>query len=778
MDYRYDSLQFTNKYIARDIAKNKFIDPRKFLKAKDPLRIERDPFNIGKDTNRITHKENLNEPDGRQLLQLTQKKRKEKATIINIDSRDRNIQNINIISNERFITTSSAICTTAGSFNITINDPNHGLKNNSKITLNNLDLGSISYNLSMSVIKEEGKNICLIINHPNHGLQNLDGIEQIEISNVLVDITPGTSIVKEEIYPPPFPPNRDLIIGTNNEYINGDTLIAFNNQGLQFNFVVINDVPFCPVIRVKPTDTPIFVFTGTKSLFFRRININKINKKHIIDVIDSNNYKIVLDVISPEPYTTTDLNQFTVSFLTLNGIPKQNIVASYPTSTERLNGNHKIRVIDNNNYIIRVQKSAYKDGCLDLKDSKGFTIQPNIKIGQVERIIQGYPRPNKYIIPLNRTFYNIYKIRLISSEFPNSQKVVRDNVNNKLLWQNELDGNIIYSVEIDRGNYDVDSLITELQNKISNTPRDNLNINNNMKININTETSNVDFFNLESRNLDTDPILVAEGSNILVVNQINHGFDNDDFVILNNVPSLAGIPADKINDIQFLVTFLTLDYFQITLDVNAKSDVGNIDFELNGDVDISTLSGGGGGDGIISNKVLRMRLLHQDPTTIGQILGFNGAGQPDYFLPDFNENVNNQTYNLLNNSNQIGNINLRGDNYFFMVSSQFGQMQNSGKVINIFAKLVLIQDPGLLNYDTYVGGISVFDEPIARLDFLEFEFTNPDTTLYDFSQTDHSYTIEITELVEIASDTSYSSRGGHKAFRDDRETQVNRTRFK
>lgn len=793
MDYPYRT-QFDNKYISTRVGEDVRIDPRKFINQKDPLNIGRDPFNLGRDNLGITKREDLNDPTFDQLKMLRQVKRKEKATLINVDSRDRIKQNMNVISEEHFITVSQSICTTEGSFNVDIKDPNHGFTNNTKITLTNLNLGAKALINGLSIVKTEGQPVELVVNHPNHGLLTIEDIAQIELCSIIGD---NGTINFIETQPPTDPPLIDVIIGlnglgtdpaVNNAFIPGDTIILSNNQGNSKIYIVEQLVTNFPIPAILLTVTneqsaEIDTFTNWESPRLVRVNVNEINAQHIIEAINIDNYRIILGTNSPEPFGTfTGLGgKFSAKFIALNGIPGKNIVADYPLTSERLNGNHRIRVIDADNYQIRLSKASVKTGCLEVKDEKDQVVLPNIKIGLVNRVIPGFPDANRYIINLNRTFYNISKIRLASTEFPNSQRVVRQGVNNRVVWQNGDDGTFIYSVDLDNGNYTPAGLATEIQSKVAEVSRVNQpslvnqpNIKNNFRVNIDTETNNVNFINFQSAVLDADPFLLKKDFNILIIRQDDHGFDNDDFILIENSPSVGGIPADNINNIKFPITFLTTDYYQVTLDVTAKEDVGTIDFDIFGDIITGTLSGGGGGEGIVTNKFLTFRLLNQDPATVTQLLGFNGAGESDYVVPAFNTEVNNRAYNVLNNTSATGVINLRGDNYFFITSPIFGDIENTGKVINIFAKIKLVENPGFINFCTFVNHPIVFDQPLAKLEFFDFTMKNPDDTLFDFDGQEHSMSIEITELVETVKNTGFSSRTGAIYSRDDRENLVNR----
>jgi hypothetical protein len=72
---------------------------------------------------------------------------------------------------------------------------------------------------------------------------------------------------------------------------------------------------------------------------------------------------------------------------------------------------------------------------------------------------------------LKKTYYNVKKIKLVSSEFPNTELLIKEvpdeQKNNSLYWQILDDGNHIYSVNINSGNYDSQSLQSELVDKIS-----------------------------------------------------------------------------------------------------------------------------------------------------------------------------------------------------------------------------------------------------------------------------------------------------------------------
>ena len=97
-------------------------------------------------------------------------------------------------------------------------------------------------------------------------------------------------------------------------------------------------------------------------------------------------------------------------------------------------------------------------------------------------------------------------------------------------------------------------------------------------------------------------------------------------------------------------------------------------------------------------------------------------------------------------------LNLSGDTYVYMCIPEFkGQMiTSSDKIINnSFAKVFL---PGEINqtlYNTFTSGIKIFNEGLLnRIESIEICFINDNKNLFDFNGLNHSFSIEIFELVD------------------------------
>jgi hypothetical protein len=187
------------------------------------------------------------------------------------------------------------------------------------------------------------------------------------------------------------------------------------------------------------------------------------------------------------------------------------------------------------------------------------------------------------------------------------------------------------------------------------------------------------------------------------------GFDQN--FKLYNIKNVGGIPNDNFNNKNFSLRNI--------IDQNAFT------FYTNDFLATSTESGGGDSAYISS-------LIH----------GFNGIQQ-------------NTKDNLLNRS-----INLQGENYSFLCCPQLSTMMNTGDVKNVFARVILDQSPGSMVF-SYLSNPKIFDKtPLDKLDELEISIQNYDGTFYEFNDLDYSFTLQITENIDVTDSFNVSSKRG------------------
>lgn len=87
-------------------------------------------------------------------------------------------------------------------------------------------------------------------------------------------------------------------------------------------------------------------------------------------------------------------------------------------------------------------------------DKKPIKIEKKtvVSIDSRNRDHNKYPDQNNFIVFLGKTFYNVKKIELVSSEFPNTDQVIKEKPselqNNLVTWQNEDDSNLNFFTDL------------------------------------------------------------------------------------------------------------------------------------------------------------------------------------------------------------------------------------------------------------------------------------------------------------------------------------------
>ena len=120
---------------------------------------------------------------------------------------------------------------------------------------------------------------------------------------------------------------------------------------------------------------------------------------------------------------------------------------------------------------------------------------------------------------------------------------------------------------------------------------------------------------------------------------------------------------------------------------------------------------------------------------------------------------------ILLNSRTI--IDVDGKDYIYMLSDQLGgnftSTNESDKLKTIYSKLLFSGESGDMCYNTYVGGQKFYyDTPLNILTELDFQFRDSNGDLYDFNDIDHSFTLEILEVVQKVEKTEYNTRFGDR----------------
>jgi hypothetical protein len=639
-----------------------------------------------------------------------------KTEYINIDSSSRTKIPSNLI--EKSYNTNNNLTIQTNNLNkteIKITIPNHAFGKNDKITL---------YGLTYTL-----KKLKLIVN-----------------STILLQFTEGS------------------------EYLCINDKIPYVDNRVSNNFMINYDTSDMNIILDG-------VKGYTNSTYIGNIPITTLNKRHQIYLINPENPTLY----NPDKYYIKLVKKFTgiyspssyninITYLFIAGIPINLINADYPINFERSQGYHIIEKVDTNNIYININKRSFISNAIN-------NFGGEITIEKIKTVQNGFPNPNNYIVNLGRNFSNVVSIRIVNSEFPNTEKNVRSfpesRRNNRLYWQNLDDGEYVYSIEIPSGNYTKTGLKTAIEKAISNIKRINTDTtnsssfttNNFMTVDINPETDIVTFNSYKVANLvkpfsDIDPEISLTGEDTVIstfyditIEHPNHGAAVADIITINNAIDHYGIPASVLNTEHQIQQIIDTNRYQIRVS----------NFNLG-----STRTNSGGGSAITITVPNIFRLRFDYPDTLGKLLGFRNVGD-ETSITQYNTSINNnESYlneQLIDEAGRdiiISNnlVLLSGTSYILIVCKQLKGLYNQGNIKDAFAKVLMTGAYGTVQRDTYVNMIRYYHDPIVELGELEFEFYTPDGELYEFYDIDHSFVLEIVSLLELPKGTGITTNLG------------------
>jgi hypothetical protein len=471
------------------------------------------------------------------------------------------------------------------------------------------------------------------------------------------------------------------------------------------------------------------------------------------------------------PFILREYN-FRLTLLYVGGVALNLLNARYPIDPDHISGFHVITQILNNGYFFEIPVNALVD---ENGGGKCISVAPVIEI------ITGYPNQNNYIIELGRTFHNLVSVRIVSTEFPNSERFIKEfppeRANNKIYW-NDLDsGDFLYSIEVPEGNYTPASLAAKMEELFLATPRvvagsefnETYESNHPIRVNINNETDEVTFSAFKQAIL-TQPIVAIDpeifpnaaignddpnAQYTLTINHPNHGIVRPgDTIVISNAVQYFGIPASVLNSTHVVTEIVDEDNYRIVLPK----------FNLLDDRD--TESQGGVAVNVLIPDIFRLRF--DEPDTLGGLLGFRNPGDQysitdyksvvsnkDEYAFDIDKNVLGETIRLDNNA-----IQLSGDDYVLMEASPLETLVSIGPTKTAFAKIQLCDIPGKVLFNTFVSTSRFYEDPLHEVSDLEVKFFTPDGFLYDFHGLDHSYTIEFVVVNDIPEGTGISANTG------------------
>jgi hypothetical protein len=127
------------------------------------------------------------------------------------------------------------------------------------------------------------------------------------------------------------------------------------------------------------------------------------------------------------------------------------------------------------------------------------------------------------------------------------------------------------------------------------------------------------------------------------------------------------------------------------------------------------------------------------------------------------KNSHSNTFNGNRDGILYKSISLEGENYVFLTSPNLNTLYTIGgaNLGDIFAKILLLEPPGVMMFDNFISAPKEFNPPVASIDKFQFQVRRGDGFLYNFNDIDFSFSISITESVDKIKNTYISSHTGN-----------------
>jgi hypothetical protein len=557
-------------------------------------------------------------------------------------------------------------------------------------------------------------------------------------------------------------------------------------QGVKINnyFEIENKNPYDSTANnkyikvVQNNNDPEISYIGNIPVSF----INNVHQIYLVppgetDVLfDENKFYILMPFASDGTniITSSDSNNsnynITFNFYHYNFIPINEIEADYPINNEHIRGFHIVKSINlTNNYIITDIYPPIDLNYINNDNYKYLNFGGNsIYFSIIDKIEYSYPNQNSYIINLNQAYNNVVQIKIIDSVFKNPGKTFYNTgsgKNNRLYFQSIENIEDIQYIEIDEGIYTNDTLKTTIETKFSqnsrkiNTANFGYDLKYNMNVNINESTNVITFTSYKSKTLQTpinniDPVInindsgIGEGTYTVVIDHLDHGvYDDTTVALFSGFIEHLGISASYLNGLHQINVIDKNRYRFVLNNVNLTPQ--------------KTLTNGGRNVTVFVPSPIKFYFNY--PDTVGTTLGFRNPGYDssvtnfNYIIKNSDPYLNELEYDVNGDKVIIKNksIKLYKYDYFLMECNIVNLLSNANTKKNFFTKFRITGDNIISSELTETSAF--FYDPIYELDKIGLKFYNPDNTLVEFDDNDHSFTLEITTIDNIPELTNINS---------------------
>jgi hypothetical protein len=528
-----------------------------------------------------------------------------------------------------------------------------------------------------------------------------------KIKNLNFTFTSGKNIVKTNL-------NYDALYSTN-----------FNNLLIEFNNISHNND------------------------YFYNIPVIALNNTFNCIILDNTLCFIIPDTFYSPNLTETLISNCTISYQFIANIPINTINAYEPLGKYNLITYHSI---------VSIQKDYIKvllSTTTNLKLSSLTFGGSNIQIGNITEtyINSDY----EYLYNFNTKFFNIASFRIKSSELnifsTNNDTVSINALNNNFYWSLFEDGNNIYKISLNIGNYTYEDLQLSLENSINNTKR----INNRYNYTRVYFQPKLLLFNFTFYNKKASPKCLVQltfdgiDTYTIKIYDYKHTLKIGDSIEIIDSIDYYNISKTDINTTH-IITNAYENAYEITIkNINTIIDVGN----TYGGFKISLL-----------HKISAQLHMNYE-NSIGKILYFKNVGLSNAITKfssfDDSYTINNQQnylYTTNSTTNLISEISNLNSSYILLKIEKLNTSINPYN--ENYCYKFQIQKTLLNNtlFNTFVDNPLYFDPPLDELEKLKLTFITPKGEPINFKLFNYSLSLELITITNENENTELNLQLG------------------
>jgi hypothetical protein len=333
---------------------------------------------------------------------------------------------------------------------------------------------------------------------------------------------------------------------------------------------------------------------------------------------------------------------------------------------------------------------------------------------------------------LPREFNNVKKIQILSTEIPLTKHIINSS-NKYIYWQNE-GSSTIHSVALTEGSFTEEELVADMTAKMSTNYLPNY---------IGTGIFVITVDNGKFTFKQAAPLDNSASTGILttwIYSSNTPGYRLNLYTELQNFSGEEWIYISKHDAIG---KYTEEDYIGFHPCVYAAGEIQIFNPKVYWKLGMESTRPF---NTLVYGKVVPFKFLWGDyDNTVASILGFNATNSTEYSFT--------QTSDVLSN--------VDGDSYGYITSSTTGTtLRTNDNVDDVFACIQYSSDIGSYIYNSFIGGVKIFDTPLRKMDKIHLALKAKNGEEMSIMNFNWSITLQIMEYIDIIKDCNFSSRRG------------------